>query len=64
MIVALVEPLYDDFDLENETSSRASGTENSFTHHYPLLLQESGFEIEFQKEPEMEFRWMMMIARG
>ena len=63
VIIALVEPLYDGFDLENETASRASGTENSFTHPYPLLLRESGFEIEFQKEPEMEFRWMMIIAR-
>ena len=28
------------------------------------ILQEAGFELVFQAEPEMEFRWIMIVAKG
>lgn len=62
--LALVEPLYEDYDLSTETKSRTSGKEHSFSHNYRHLLTEAGFEIQFEQEPEMEFRWIMMVATG
>ena len=62
--LALVEPLYNDYDLDAESASRSSGQEHSFSHNYPRLLQEAGFELVFRSEPEMEFRWFMIVAKG
>ena len=62
--VVMVEPLYDDFDLEREEASRSSGGEHSFSHNYPLLLRRAGFEIAYEEEPEMEFRWLTLMAEG
>lgn len=62
--VALVEPLYDGYDPSVETESRPSGLELSFSHNHRHLLEQAGFTVQFQSQPEMEFRWMMIVAQG
>ena len=62
--IALVEPLYDNYDLATETDSRPCGAENSFTHNHRHLLEKAGYTLRFEREPEMEFRWMMILAEG
>jgi SAM-dependent methyltransferase len=62
-LVALVEPLADDFDLQAETSSRPHGAEHSFSHPYLRLLEAAGFEIILAEEVRLEHRWLMLVAR-
>lgn len=44
-MVLFVEPIAVDFDLDGELHSRMHGTEFSFSHNYPSLLEQAGFEI-------------------
>lgn len=60
--VALVEPLYDQFDMDLEVHSRAGGREKSFSHPYPRLLRDAGFEVVFRREIQGEFSWIMLVA--
>jgi SAM-dependent methyltransferase len=59
---ALAEPIAPDFDLASETHSRAFGSELSFTHNYPRLLEDAGFRIEWQSEATPGFRWLKIVA--
>lgn len=61
-LLALVEPIAPDFNLDAEDSSRPHGIENSFSHPHRKLLLECGWKIEFEEVKEMEHRWMLMIA--
>jgi predicted TPR repeat methyltransferase len=61
-VVALAEPLYDDFDSEKELHSRSGGKEHSFSHNYSHLLKESGFNILFDQELPGEWRWKLVLA--
>jgi hypothetical protein len=60
--VALVEPIYDNYDLSKDTASRSSGMEHSFSHNHRHLLESAGFEIKYQNESELDFRWMTIVA--
>jgi SAM-dependent methyltransferase len=62
VMVALVEPLDESFDLSRETRSRAGGLESSFSHPYTRMLERAGFAIRFAREVRIEHRWLMLIA--
>lgn len=62
--ISLVEPVYEDFDMKGETRSRTCGQEHSFSHNYRYLLEKAGYDIVHYQEPEMEFRWVMIVAEG
>ena len=63
-VVALVEPLGSDHNLDDETDSRPYGVEASLSHNYRYLLATSGFDITYAKEIFAgQQRWMMMVAR-
>jgi SAM-dependent methyltransferase len=64
--VALVEPLDVDHDLDaGQTASRIYGAENSFSHHYPDILEQAGFTIDFAREiPIGIHRFILIFARG
>lgn len=62
---AIVEPLYEGFDVDRETKSRVCGGENSLSHPYPRYFQEAGYRIVFRKEVEFDgYRWLMLVAEG
>jgi len=61
--VALIEPIDPEHNLSTQTESNIFGAENSFSHNYRYLLEQSGFQIEFEKELELgQVRWMMILA--
>lgn len=53
-VVALIEPIAADYDLEKERESRPYGSEHSLGHNYPLLLREAGFVIRYQEQLRFE----------
>ncbi len=61
-IVALVEPLYGDYDPSVETVSRSMGMECSFSHNHRHLLEEAGFTVSFYELISEEFSWVMLVA--
>lgn len=63
-IIALVEPLSPDHDLEADTRSRTYGIEQSFSHPYPALLRDAGFSILHQTDYRdgAAQRWLRLIA--
>jgi hypothetical protein len=62
-LVALVEPVSDDHDLEMEPASRPYGTEWSFTHNHRHLLVQNGFKIRFYHETRTaDIRWVLIVA--
>lgn len=63
VVVALVEPLGSDHNLDVETSSRPYGVEASLSHNYRYLLETFGFDISYSKEIFAgQQRWMMMVG--
>lgn len=64
VIIALVEPLTNDFDLANETESRPGGVEFSFSHPHRHLLESEGWRIEFVEEKWVDHRWVLLIAES
>jgi len=52
-IVAVIEPIAQDYDLERETVSRPYGSEHSLGHNYLLLLKSAGFRIVYQREEQL-----------
>jgi len=60
---ALIEPLVDDYDLENERESRTYGLELSFSHPYPRLFRECGWTIRWQQDARLPHgRYLMLVA--
>lgn len=63
-LFAMVEPLAADHDLATETASKPYGAERSWSHHYPRLLADGGFELLWQRERVWDgIRWIMLVAR-
>lgn len=65
--VVVIETIGSDHDLETEKDSLIYGREMSFSHNYPHLLREAGFEIMHQSErPGYEIdgggRWLRVLA--
>lgn len=63
-LIVLVEPLYDGFDLDTDIRSKAGGFESSFSHNYPFLVENAGFEVVYQKLLTDDQTWLMLIAKG
>ena len=61
--LALIEPLDPDHDIARDTASRIFGRENSFSHAYPALLSQAGFETLWSREiREGGIRWLLILA--
>lgn len=68
-LVAITETVAVDHDLASETASLPYGYEFAFSHNYPALLRESGFEIRWERdrvtlpgEENHPARWFQMVA--
>lgn len=58
-----IEPLDARFNLATDTESRTYGSELSFTHNYPVLLQRAGFKVHTQREVTVGgYRWLLLLA--
>lgn len=65
VIVFLIEPLYGDFDLVTDERSVVLGSEHSYSHNYPRLLGEAGFEVLRQEERlGSGHRNLLLVARS
>jgi SAM-dependent methyltransferase len=65
--VVVIETIGSDHDLETEQDSLIYGREMSFSHNYPHLLRQAGFEIVHQSDrPGYEIdgggRWLRVLA--
>lgn len=61
--ISLIEPLDKGFNLTTERHSRACGSELSFSHNYPLLIQQAGLRILHQQDATYSFgRRLMLLA--
>lgn len=70
-IVAITESVGTDHDLDREPQSYPYGHELAFSHNYPAILRESGFEIGWERnrptqpgEENYPVRWYQLVARG
>lgn len=62
-ILALAEPIPNDFDFTSENESRAWQAEKTLGHNYPLLVKNAGLEIVFQKDILIDdLRWLLIVA--
>lgn len=62
-VIALVEPLPDDYDLERETASRPYNAELSLGHHYPLWLRRCGWRLRHCERQDVGgVRWLLVVA--
>lgn len=65
LAIASIEPIADDYDLQRETASRIYGPERSWSHNYPRLYREAGFELLWQRELRVGgLRWLLLFARA
>lgn len=59
----LIEPLAPEHDLNSEVQSYVFGRENSFSHNYPYLLRQAGFDVDLQDEiGDNGIRWCVVLA--
>jgi len=68
-LIAITESIGNDHDLEKEPDSFPYGHEFAFSHNYPALLREAGFEIRWERDrptgPDEEnypVRWYQIVA--
>ena len=62
-IIAVIEPLDDNHDLMAENTSFFYGDERSFSHNYPHIFQQAGYEISFCTEHHATgYRWICLLA--
>jgi SAM-dependent methyltransferase len=62
-LVLFIEPLSLEFDLTRQTDSRVLGREFSYSHNYPRLLKDAGFEILIEEErPWPNYRMLVVLA--
>ena len=60
--IAIAEPVDARYDFGRETQSRVFGSELSYSHNYPRLARQAGFDIRWQSDVKYGARWMRMIA--
>jgi len=64
-LVAMVEPLSDDHDLDRDPGSIVYGAENTFSHNYVELLRLAGFDLLHRAEQRVDDqRWLLLVARS
>jgi hypothetical protein len=62
-LLLLVEPVAEDFDLSSERSSRALGSEFSYSHNYFYHLLQAGWQVHRNDEQRLEgFRMLSFVA--
>lgn len=62
-MIALVEPIDPEADLESQEISHTFGQEKSFSHPHRRVLEQSGYEVRFEKEILLDgVRWMLMVG--
>jgi hypothetical protein len=68
-LIAITESIATDHDLEKEPESIPYGHEFAFSHNYPALLREAGFELRWQRDRPTEpgeenypVRWYQLVA--
>lgn len=62
-VIALVEPLPDDYDLDRETASRPYNAELSLGHNYPLWLRRCGWRLRYRERQDVGgVRWLLVVA--
>lgn len=63
-LLFLVEPLADDYDLQEEFDSRIYGVEHSYAHNHPWLLERAGFQVIQLEELNILNTRMVVILAG
>ncbi len=64
-LVFLIEPVAEGFDLDRQRESVLQAAEMSYSHNYPLLLQEAGMSLEHREEQDfMGYRMLAVLARS
>ncbi|MFT5701026.1 MAG: SAM-dependent methyltransferase [Desulforhopalus sp.] len=53
-IIVIIEPLAPDHDLKLQTTSKCFGGEYSFSHNYPYMFNNAGFNITYLKEKNIQ----------
>jgi hypothetical protein len=62
-LVLLNEPLYGDFDIKTDKTSKVLGYENSYSHNYVHLLQTAGAQIlRYEERAVMDYRMLLVLA--
>lgn len=68
-LIAITESIGSDHDLQTESESLPYGYEFAFSHNYPAILREAGFEIRWERDRPTEpgeenhpVRWYQMVA--
>ena len=63
-LLALVEPIGMDHDMDADAASRPYGREMSHSHAYPALVEAAGLEVAWRQETaDQRSRWMMLVAQ-
>jgi SAM-dependent methyltransferase len=60
--IAIAEPVDARYDFARETRSRVFGSELSYSHNYPQLARDAGFDVRWESDVVYGARWMRMIA--
>jgi SAM-dependent methyltransferase len=61
-VIAVIEPIPADYDLEKEIDSRPYGPEHSLGHNYPHLLRAAGFDIRFQQVQKLDRSTHLLVV--
>lgn len=62
-LLFLIEPLAKNHNLGTDLESRLYGSEYSYSHNYPFLLQQGGFSLLNQEERTvLDHRWLVILA--
>jgi hypothetical protein len=61
-MVFLIEPLYGDYDINKEISSKINGFEYSYTHNYVHWLETEDITIIRQEERKVGGCRMLVVA--
>ena len=64
-LVYLNEPVYGDFDVTKDLSSRIIGDERSYSHNYAHMLETAGFKIlRHEERVSFDHRLILVIAES
>ena len=64
-LISLCEPVGMEHDLDGDSGSSPYGTERSFSHNYPHLLREAGFDVLYESEIRRSgHRLLRILARA
>lgn len=61
-VLACIEPIAQDYDLEVESASRPFPPEHSYAHNYPAMMRDAGFTVDFVAERPFAHRWLLTVG--